>query len=91
MSTKHLVIKGRVQGVSYRAWFSDLAKTMNIEGWVRNCNDGTVEAIISGSNENVDALVKAATVGPTLADVKDVSVNDTDYNGPSGFEIRASN
>ncbi len=90
MISKHLIISGRVQGVSYRAWFSDLARTMNLQGWVRNRSDRTVEAVIKGKPDDVNALIKAAHIGPTLADVKNVDTKDMDYDGPPTFEITAS-
>ena len=87
-SAKHLVIHGRVQGVCYRAWFSELAEQMSLKGWVRNRHDGTVEAMISGSSDAVERMIMAAGTGPTLAEVKEVVANERDYDGPSGFEVR---
>lgn len=90
MASKRLVISGRVQGVCYRAWFSDLARSMNLHGWVRNCSDGSVEALVNGNPQDIDAIIKAAHIGPTLAEVKEVSANDAPYDGPAAFEIRPS-
>lgn len=88
--TKHLIISGRVQGVSYRAWLSDLAYNMGVHGWVRNRSNGTVEAVVQGSSDKITAIIEAAHVGPTLANVTKVTANDTRYDGPATFEVRAS-
>jgi acylphosphatase len=68
----HISISGRVQGVGYRQWFRDRALTAGVSGWVRNCADGTVEAVLSGPAERVERLVFEARQGPHDADVEDV-------------------
>lgn len=88
MIARHLIISGKVQGVSYRAWFKDIAKTLDLRGWVRNCSDGTVEAVIHGSPQNVEAMIKAAERGPSMAEVTNIKTADTEYNGLEIFEIR---
>lgn len=56
MVTKHLRITGRVQGVGYRNYMEYKARQFHITGWVRNRIDGSVEAVIQGTQENVEAL-----------------------------------
>ncbi len=65
----HLVVSGVVQGVGYRQWLSEQALAAGVTGWVRNRADGTVEAVLSGSPETVEALVAAARRGPSGARV----------------------
>ncbi len=65
-------IRGRVQGVGYRAAMVDKALELGITGWVRNRRDGGVEALACGSTEALDAIVRWAHVGPPLARVESV-------------------
>ena len=62
--TRHMVARGRVQGVGYRAFVSDEAQMRRIEGWVRNRRDGTVEAVFSGPVEIVEGMIAACREGP---------------------------
>ncbi len=74
MSSMHLLISGRVQGVGYRATFAQLAVRLGLHGWVRNRQDGSVEACVQGSIEAIDAVVDWAKRGPPAARVHDVIV-----------------
>ncbi len=82
-----LTIKGKVQGVGYRAWFSERAKDASLCGWVRNRRDGAVEAVIFGEKETLSAFVKSCWVGPVMARVDNIT--DEVYSGPISpdFEI----
>jgi acylphosphatase len=64
-----VVITGRVQGVSYRASMKDAAIRFGVEGWVRNRDDGTVEALVQGEEANVTRLLAWARMGPPGAEV----------------------
>ncbi len=75
-----LIITGRVQGVGYRAWVEDQAVARGLAGWVRNRGDGSVEAVIVGATDEVDAMIAACRDGPRAAVVVDASV--ADYAGP---------
>lgn len=85
--TQHLVIHGRVQGVYFRQSMLEEAERLGIAGWVRNRPDRTVEAVVQGSDAQVDAIVRWAQRGPMMASVEkvDVSPGTGSY---SGFEIR---
>jgi len=84
-----VVVRGRVQGVSYRAWLVAQAETRGIDGWVRNRADGGVEAIVVGHADAIDALIEACREGPPLAVVTDVIAIDASEEPGSGFHIRA--
>jgi len=71
----HLVIHGNVQGVFFRAYLRDRAERSKITGWVKNCFDGTVEALLEGEEELVQQIVDWARTGPSEAEVKKVDVN----------------
>ncbi len=76
-----VIIKGRVQGVGFRAFLEHEAFRHHIAGWVRNRRDGTVEAVFIGESEGISAMIAECRHGPALADVRDVLV--TDYAGPA--------
>ena len=61
---RHVVIRGRVQGVGYRAWAEYTALERGVQGWVRNCRDGTVEALFMGPPDSVDGMIMACNKGP---------------------------
>ena len=86
---RHLRITGRVQGVSYRAWTQDRARSLGLSGWVQNEADGSVTALIQGPEEAVAALIRAARGGPTAAWVSAVdSTEAVPDNTLTGFGIR---
>jgi acylphosphatase len=87
-ATKHLRIFGRVQGVSFRAWVQKTAQHMGLSGWVRNRNDGSVEALIHGHSHEVDRFIAECYKGPTFAKVDTVSINEGVDEELRGFEIR---
>lgn len=75
-----VIIKGRVQGVGFRAFVEREALRQGVAGWVRNRWDGTVEAVFIGDSEAISAMIAECRQGPALADVRDVVV--ADYLGP---------
>ncbi|HLP96939.1 MAG TPA: acylphosphatase [Sideroxyarcus sp.] len=86
MKTLHLVMHGRVQGVWYRDSMRREAEALGVNGWVRNCSDGTVEAMVQGGDDAVDALLLWARRGPQLAEVERVEV-EPGSGSYAGFEI----
>jgi acylphosphatase len=85
---KRIRVTGRVQGVFFRAWTRDEAQTLGIDGWVRNCSDGSVEAQLEGDQEAIEELVDLMREGPPGARVEGVEVEESDPEGLSGFEVR---
>jgi acylphosphatase len=65
-----IVIRGRVQGVGYRAWTEDVALERGLAGWVRNRRDGAVEALFAGVQDDVRAMIEACREGPPGARVQ---------------------
>ncbi len=84
-----LKIQGRVQGVFYRQSTKETAVRLGLTGWVRNCSDGSVEAVFEGAKETVDAAIEWCRQGPPAARVTEVAVDWQDFQGEfSGFGIR---
>ena len=73
---RHIIVRGRVQGVGYRAFVEREALRRGVEGWVRNRRDGSVEAVFSGGQEKVDAVVEACRRGPYSARVEQIDQRD---------------
>lgn len=67
-----IIIEGRVQKVGFRNWMQQLAKQGHVHGWVRNKKNGSVEALLSGKEENVRNIVQQSYVGPPFCSVKRV-------------------
>ena len=84
-----IVVRGRVQGVSFRWSLRKVAERHGVRGWVANRADGAVEAHLEGEPdavETVEAWVHAG--GPPAAEVADVEVQPADLTGTDGFSIR---
>ncbi len=84
--TLHLVIHGSVQGVFFRASMQREAQHLGVSGWVRNRNDGAVEAMVQGEQAAIEAMVRWAQRGPELAHVNRVEINEGVGNF-SSFDI----
>jgi acylphosphatase len=69
---RQVTITGRVQGVGYRAWVEHRARAHDLEGWVRNRHDGSVEALFAGPADAVDDMVAVCRRGPSSARVDHV-------------------
>ncbi len=77
----HVLVKGRVQGVFFRASMQREARKRQVVGWVRNRSDGCVEAVIEGEREQVEEVVDYCRKGPSLAEVTEVKVTWEDASG----------
>ena len=78
-------IGGRVQGVWFRAWTAREATVRGLSGWVRNREDGTVEALFCGNPSNVEAMLAACRDGPPQARVTDIVTAPAGAPGLPGF------
>ena len=81
-------VSGHVQGVFFRDTVSREASGRDVAGWVRNCSDGTVEAVFEGDPEAVDAIVELCGRGSRSADVDDVEAHGEEPEGLKGFDVR---
>ena len=87
MKTVHLEIAGRVQGVFFRAKAKEIAEIYKISGWIRNTDDGNVEACISGEDSAVEQFILWCKHGPEKAKVENVLVNYTSVKNFDKFEV----
>jgi acylphosphatase len=85
---KRVVVHGSVQGVFFRDTTRRKAESRGVAGWVRNCSDGSVEALFEGEPDAVEAMVAFAREGPRGAQVEGVDVSDAQPEGHGRFEIR---
>lgn len=81
MKQVHVIVKGRVQGVFFRAATQREARRLGLTGWVRNRNDGSVELTAEGDESSLRQLCMWAERGPTAARVDDTIVRWRAYSG----------
>ena len=87
MPTIHLLIKGKVQGVYYRASAKEVADRLHLSGWIKNTREGHVEVLASGDEEDLRRFTEWCKRGPERADVHEVIVNEAAQAHMSGFSI----
>ncbi len=84
-----LIIRGRVQGVMFRASAADEARNLGICGYARNRADGTVEIVAEGRRRDLEALIAWAQTGPSLARVTQVDEEWQQFKGEfANFAVR---
>ncbi len=87
-SRVRVIISGRVQGVFFRSAAQDEAETRGVSGWVKNLQDGRVEATFEGEKEALEQLVEFCKKGPPNAVVRGVEVVWEEYRAEfTGFRI----
>lgn len=79
-------ITGKVQGCYFRKWSREQAKQMTINGWIRNCKDGSVEAVFSGRPAAVDSMLEKCKIGPGRARVVSMDVEVCEQPRGVGFK-----
>ena len=93
LKTFRLIIKGKVQGVGFRHWFSDLAISLGLNGYVQNTESiDEVEAIIQGDMKSIISITEKSKIGPEMALVEGVIPNSIISNVKySGFIVKYDN
>ena len=87
MQTIRLIIKGKVQGVNYRANAKNVADLLGIKGWVKNLTDNNVEIIATAAADVLQKFIGWCKQGPSRAAVEEVNVEETALEEFSGFRI----
>ncbi|MFD1859767.1 acylphosphatase [Aeromicrobium camelliae] len=85
---RHVIVRGLVQGVFFRASCEQEAHRAGVAGWVRNRSDGSVEAVFEGPSAAVQQLIDWCHTGPSRAQVESVEVNDDEPTGAQQFTTR---
>ena len=85
---KRVAVFGNVQGVFFRDSTEKEARSRGVAGWVRNRDDGAVEAVFEGDQDAVEAMVEFCRSGPSQADVERVDVDDEEPDGLDEFHVR---
>ena len=88
METVHLVIKGKVQGVYYRATAKEKANELGIKGWIKNAPGGHVEIMAAGNKEELEKFIGWCRRGPKHAEVSDIIVTTREEQYFSNFTIK---
>ncbi len=83
-----MFVSGTVQGVRYRASTREAATDRGVDGWVRNLDDGRVEAVFEGPEAAVEGVIEWCHTGSPMASVDDVDVTYEEPAGESGFRVR---
>jgi acylphosphatase len=85
VTIRRVLVRGRVQGVGFRAFVAETASARGLAGWVRNRRDGSVEALFAGPSDIVGAMIEACHQGPLIARVSSVATMDA---AESDLELR---
>ena len=86
--TKHYLISGRVQGVGFRVFVARTAGELSLKGWVRNLQDGRVEAIAHGPKEMIEVFEYRLKQGPPSGKVDVIAIEDVVGGNYKDFEVR---
>ncbi len=87
----HAIIRGRVQGVFYRAFAQRCAHQLGVVGWVRNRRDGSVELLAQGERDQLEELLRLCRKGPPSAQVADLELDWREDTDPfQDFKVEAS-
>ncbi len=90
-SFRRYLVVGRVQGVGFRWYVEREARLIGVGGWVRNCDDGAVEVLASGTNAQLGSLYDKLKEGPRAARIDEVEVEDAaPFSGYKTFQIEES-
>tara|TARA_Y100000310_G_C20557660_1_gene751418 strand:- start:64 stop:336 length:273 start_codon:yes stop_codon:yes gene_type:complete len=87
MKTIRIYIHGLVQGVFFRKFLEDKANELNVRGFCRNLDDGRIEVVAEGKDQDVNEMLELCQKGSPQADVKDIQVQDLKHQGFKGFKV----
>ena len=87
MKTLKINIKGTVQGIFFRKFLEEKANELDMQGYCRNLDDGSVEVIAEGRDEKVNEFVELCREGPKQAQIMNVNVEEIKHQGLKGFKM----
>ncbi|MBT3690895.1 acylphosphatase [archaeon] len=87
MKTLRIYVSGSVQGVFFRKFIKDNADKLNVRGFVRNLEDGRVEILLEGKDDNVKEMLGVCKTGPKHADIKNMEIREIRHQDFKGFKV----
>jgi acylphosphatase len=87
MAAVHIRVIGKVQGVFYRATAREVAEAQGLKGWIRNTEEGEVEAVVTGTTEQIETFCAWCRRGPEDAVVRDVLVTPVEETPFEQFKV----
>lgn len=87
MTRRHIIVRGRVQGVGFRWFAKETADSLGLTGWVRNLRDGSVEAEVEGTPDALDAFERRLRTGNPSAQVDEIVSAPSDVKNEKSFRI----
>jgi acylphosphatase len=87
MARRRVRARGRVQGVFFRAEARARAESLGVAGWIRNAEDGSIEAVFDGDREHVESMVDWCRRGPAGARVDELDVETQEPDAEQGFHV----
>ena len=87
MKTLKINITGTVQGVFFRKFVKDNADELDVRGYIRNMDDGSLEIVLEGRDEVVNDMLERCKKGPNHSEVKEVEVEEIKHQGLEGFKV----
>jgi len=88
MIRKHIFINGKVTGVFFRAFIRERAINLGLNGWVKNLDENTVEAVFEGDKEKVDKMIELCKKGPSEAKIKKIEIVNEKIKGERSFIVK---
>lgn len=87
MISKSIIVKGKVQGVFFRASAKRIAESLNLNGWVKNNDNGDVEILVTGDQTDIEKFIIWSKTGPEKAKVREVLVSESNEIPLHNFKI----
>jgi acylphosphatase len=84
----HIIARGRVQGVCFRACTRDKGLELGLTGWVKNCSDGSVEIHAEGNNSDLEKFIAWCNHGPDAASVSSLDIDSVKSESMTSFDVR---
>ena len=86
---RRYIVRGRVQGVGFRAFVTEIADAFGVSGWVQNNHDGSVEVFVQGTESVLPAFTEQIEIGSSVSRVDSLDIEETEPDsGLQGFSVR---
>ena len=87
MKRVRVFISGNIQGIFFRAFVNRKAHYLKLKGWVKNLDDGRIEAVFEGTEVSVNEMLELCNRGPVAAKVDGVEYKEEPFKGETGFKL----